>query len=404
MAPGLFNTPDPDEYVRIEGRQLVPHDGRYEVRVTNELEEAMFLDRVRLLVVDHPAGVEVYPNEGLKDTPRPPFRLHATRGARVPVRASDDHGHDVRGLIAERDRRWPDDFARAAVRGYAALHTLTLDLGEDADRAVLLLTGWTGYAWSSDNVAAEQAGLAMQPPVLEVRDGQGAWVVVDRNIGFPVGRPQTIVVDMAGKWLGPSREVRIATTMQIFWDQVLVDTSGGLLPREIHTLDPAAARLRWRGFSAETSPDGKEPFGADYTTVSAVSPWKTIPGAYTREGDVRALLTASDDMFVIARPGDEIALSFEAAAAPALRAGWQRTFLLFADGFSKEMNIRSATPDVLGPLPFHAMSRYPYGSAEKYPTDAAHRDYLERYNTRIVPRAVPSLDASAASGTGRRPR
>jgi hypothetical protein len=117
---------------------------------------------------------------------------------------------------------------------------------------------------------------------------------------------------------------------------------------------------------------------------------------------VRPLLSASDDMFVIAQPGDEIALSFDAAAAPTLRRGWQRTFLIFADGFSKEMNIRSATPDVLGPLPFHGMSRYPYGPAENYPRDAAHREYLERYNTRIAPRAVPSLDASATSGTGHR--
>jgi hypothetical protein len=45
------------------------------------------------------------------------------------------------------------------------------------------------------------------------------------------------------------------------------------------------------------------------------------------------------------------------------------------------------------------MSRYPYGAGENYPTDRAHRDYLEHYNTRIVPRAVPSLDASAASGS-----
>jgi hypothetical protein len=393
-GPGQFNTPDPDEYVRIPGDRLVPHDGRYEIRITNELEETMFLDRVRLLAVDHPADVDVYPNEGLKAPPRPPFHLYATRGARVPPTAIDDHGHDVRALIADRDRRWPDDFELEKIRGYAKPHTLTLDLGKDSDRAVLLLTGWTAYAFSADNVAASQAGLSLQAPSIAVRDAAGRWKTVDANIGFPVGRPQTVPVDLTGRWLGPSREVRISTNMPIYWDQILVDTSGGGSPYSITTLDPATALLRWRGFSQEHSPDGREPFGADYDRVTTTSPWKAFPGAYTREGDVRALLTRTDDMFVIARPGDEIALSFPVSAAPPLRAGWKRTFLLYADGFSKEMNIWSATPDELGPLPFHAMSRYPYGPGEHYPGDASHRDYLARYLTRFVSRVVPSIDVA----------
>ena len=112
---------------------------------------------------------------------------------------------------------------------------------------------------------------------------------------------------------------------------------------------------------------------------------------------MRALLARTDDMFVVSKAGDEIALSFDASAAPPLREGWKRTFLLYADGFSKEMNIRSATPDSLGPLPFHGMSRYPYGPDEHYPDDDAHRAYAAAYNTRIVTRVIPSIDAVAAS-------
>jgi hypothetical protein len=182
--------------------------------------------------------------------------------------------------------------------------------------------------------------------------------------------------------------------MPIYWDQILVATASDSAPA-IATLEPKQAMLHWRGFSAETSPDGREPFGVDYQTVSSLSPWKTFAGAYTREGDVRTLLGATDDMFVIAKPGDEIALSFDATAAPPLRNGWRRTFLLYADGFSKEMNIRSATPDSLGPLPFHGMSRYPLAEGERYPRDAAHTRYLDDHNTRIVPRALPSIDAAA---------
>ena len=402
-APGQFDDPDPDEYVRIPDGMLQPRANRYELRITNELEEAMFLDRVRLIAVDHPADVQVYPNEGLKDRPRPPHRLFAVRDVRVPDRAVDEHGHDVRPLVAKIDRRWPADFPRAPIGGYAAPHTLTLDLGPQADRAVLLMTGWTSYAFSTDNVAASQAGLLLQPPILQVRDASGGWQTADANVGFPVGRPQTIAVDLAGRWLTASREVRIVTNMPIYWDQVLVGTPVDS-PQAITTpLEPLTAALRWRGFSAEVSPDGREPFGADYERVSTISPWKAFPGAYTREGDVRPLLASTDDMFVISRAGDEIALSFDASAVPRLRSGWTRTFLLYADGFSKEMNIRSATPDSLGPLPFHRMKRYPYGTDEHYPDDDAHRSYLARYNTRIVTRVVPTIDEAAAAAPLPRP-
>ena len=106
---------------------------------------------------------------------------------------------------------------------------------------------------------------------------------------------------------------------------------------------------------------------------------------------MRELLVASDDMFVVSRAGDEISLSFDAARLPPLPEGWTRTFLLYADGFSKEMDINSASPQELAPLPFHGMKRYPYAPPESYPSDEAHRAYLERYNTRVVAAPLPLL-------------
>ncbi len=180
--------------------------------------------------------------------------------------------------------------------------------------------------------------------------------------------------------------------MRILWDQILVDTSAADFPVRMSRLDPTLATLRWRGYSREGSSDGREPFGYDYESVSFASPWKVMPGRYTREGDVRELLLKSDDMFVISRPGDEISLSFDARKLPRLPAGWTRTFLLYADGFSKEMDINSASPDQLLPLPFHGMSKYPYAEPEAYPMTAAQRAYIDRYNTRMVKAEVPSID------------
>jgi hypothetical protein len=458
--PGRYNKPDPDEYVRIPLGQLKEKDGRYELRVTNELEEAMFVDRLQLLVVAHPVGAEVYPNEGMSDPPKP-FKLFLTAGARPPLSAVDDQGHDVFDRIARIDRCYPDDFKLGRLRGYADEHTLTLKLSEpdhtgldsgpvrpnrhrpnrhrpnhhrpnhhrpnhhrldsglvrlhsgtsanpkrgnggtsasskrnpNVERTVLLLTGWTDYAWSSDNVAASQSGKTMKPPALQVKDEKGNWLTVIEDIGIPVGRPQTVVVDLTGKFLSANREVRIVTNMRVYWDQILVDTSAANSAMRISRLDPARADLRWRGFSAQLTPDGREPFAYDYGRVSFASPWKTMTGHYTREGDVGELLLKSDDMFAICRPGDEISLSFDAGALPPLPNGWTRTFLLYADGFSKEMDINSASPDQVAPLPFHGMSRYPYQWPERYPLTEARRRYIESYNTRVVTSQVLSIEA-----------
>jgi hypothetical protein len=36
------------------------------------------------------------------------------------------------------------------------------------------------------------------------------------------------------------------------------------------------------------------------------------------------------------------------------------------------------------------MRGYPYGADQHYPTTTAHRDYQERYNTRVVSKTVES--------------
>jgi hypothetical protein len=242
-------------------------------------------------------------------------------------------------------------------------------------------------------VAGTQAGKSMKVPALQVRDSRGQWKTVIEDIGIPVGRPQTVTVDLTGKFLSDSREVRIVTNMRVLWDQILVDTSDGQSPIQMTRIEPKLANLRWRGFSREVAPDGREPFGYDYSVVSFTSPWKALPGRYTREGDVRELLIKSDDMFVISRPGDEISLSFDATSLPVLPKGWTRTFLLYSDGFSKEMDINSASPDQVLPLPFHGMSKYPYGENEAYPMTAERSAYMERYNTRLVRSPMLSIDS-----------
>ena len=255
-GPGHYNHPDPDEYVRLSDDQLRPRDGRLELRVTNELEEALFVDRLSLLAVAHPADVEIYPDEGHARCPRRASASCGVRDAHPVAAATDERGRDVLDRLARLDRRFVDGFPLLRIRGYAEEHTLTLDLGPSAgEDSVLLLTGWTDYAFSSDNVAAHQAGLRDEAPAeLQVQDAKGAWQTAIADLGMPVGRPQTLVVEMAGRWRGPSRRVRIVTSMRIYWDQARVGPPRRRFPASRCALEARARRPHASAASRPRSP------------------------------------------------------------------------------------------------------------------------------------------------------
>jgi hypothetical protein len=96
------------------------------------------------------------------------------------------------------------------------------------------------------------------------------------------------------------------------------------------------------------------------------------------------LLEAADDCFVIMGHGEELTLRFAVDAFGPVPAGCRRSFLLKADSYCKDMDLYTAFPETLEPLPFHGMSSYPYGPDEQYPDTEKTRDYRERYNTRVI--------------------
>jgi tetratricopeptide (TPR) repeat protein len=384
---GALSYPDTDEYIRVTGDQLKERDGVYSILMNNQLEEVIYFDAVKMLAVDHPADVEIYPNERLMPAPPyPEFKIYATRNARPPVKAVDDKGADILPLIKDIDRRYPENFEKLKFKGYAKEHTITLDLGDirRRDNVVLLLTAWIDYADSTSNMSATQAGATLTPPYLQARDARGEWQTVIPQMGFPAGLPKTMAVDLTGKLLCDNSQVRIVTSMRIYWDQILVGVSSGDFPTRVTKLDPLRADLRWRGFPREYSPDGRKPLIYDYSVIESLAPWKAHLGNYTRFGDVRELLLAPDDMYVITRNGDEMQIDFDARRIPALPEGWKRTFLVYADGFGKDMDINSARPETIGELPFHGMKSYPHSPEERYPMTKQRQEYLLRYNTRAV--------------------
>jgi hypothetical protein len=212
-------------------------------------------------------------------------------------------------------------------------------------------------------------------------------------MGIPAGKPKTISVDLTGKFLSASREVRIVTNLCVYWDEIFLSDEPAAPPVVLTRADAHAAELHFRGFSKSViDPERKQPENFLYDEVAPVSQWNPTPGFYTRYGDVRELLLSADDRPVIMGSGDEMRLLFDPAAFPVLKSGWKRDFLLLVDGWAKDADANTAFSTSVAPLPFHAMSAYPYPPSERYPDDAYHREYQEKYNTRPALKILRPLD------------
>ncbi len=373
------------EYIRIPGSGLQIRDGRYEIRITEELREVSYLDKVQLIAVDHHAAEEVFTSDKFKGPPFPDFRLYGVKRRVYPLRARDQNGHDVLPLLTRHDGRSVDGFRRKP-SGIAELHSLDLDFGDAAagNRAALVLHGWVDWADGSTFIAAAQEskeGLIF--PYLQVRDSNGKWKTVVQDMGIPSGKPKSMVVDLTGKFLSASREVRIVTNLCVYWDEIFLSENTDSPSVRMTPLSAELAELRYRGFSQATiHPDRTQPEQFDYAKWTPTTGWNPTPGLYTRYGDVQELLTAMDDRMVIMGSGDELRLLFDQRHLPVLPVGWKRDFLLLVDGWAKDADSNTAFARSVEPLPFHGMSGYPYPASEHFPDDSAHRTYVKRFNTR----------------------
>ena len=396
LARKVYFPVDHDEYVTIRGDQLRARDGFFHIRLTEELRETAYIDKMRLLAVDHPSDVHIVSNEKAKAPPFPEFKLYGVRSRILPLSATNHRGEDVLARVASGDRTYATfdrDFENRAER-----HSLELEFPDfDASTAVLFLEGWVDWSSASSIVGASQTrSSAILPPFLEVQDESGEWVTAVADVGLPGGTLRTIAVDLSGKFPGQSRKVRLTTNMCVYWDAAYVALETSYPETRLTSLRADTANLRFHGFSRNFVAEGRtQPERFDYHQVSATTNWNPTPGLYTRFGDVRELLRAEDDRFVIMGAGDEIELRFDARELPGLPRGWTRDYLLLVDGWAKENEANTAFGDSVTPLPFHGMSGYPYGSGEQYPDTPAHRADLERYHTRPAMRLLRPLVAGS---------
>jgi hypothetical protein len=95
VAPGERNIARPTEYIKVDRGMMQLKNGRYSFRLMEPMEEVVYLDQVRLLAVDHPAGVDVYPDERFaSNPPYPPFNVVTSSNPRPPAGVRVEHGHN----------------------------------------------------------------------------------------------------------------------------------------------------------------------------------------------------------------------------------------------------------------------------------------------------------------------
>ncbi len=383
IAPGERNLPRPIEYIKIDRSSIRENHGKLSFRFMEPLEEVVYLDQVRLFAVDHPAAFDVYPNEYFASSPPyPSFKVVDSHSPRPPVAARDDRGHDVLpDLIAH---RYFGDFELLPYRGFTKLHNLELDLGEPyrGGPLWLLFHGEVEYFTATSMFAAYQAGIEAVTPYVEAQDADGKWTRVIDDLGFPAGGPRTMTADLTDKLPLGTQRIRISTNLQIYWDNILIDRTEQDQSVRVTPVVLSRADLAFHGFplKIENRPPGNVQYV--YEKASPTGPYTRPAGTYTRYGDVKPLLTASDDRFVVFGSGDEVALDFDPSRLPPLPQGWVRDYFFQASGYEKDMDFYAVQGSTVDPLPFRAMGTYPYPEAKTFPLDDAHLNYLLNYNTR----------------------
>lgn len=363
------------ENLLLPGKLVQPRDGTIELRVTEELWEVAYFDHVQLTAVDHPSQVDVWTNEKVGPPNLAEPRLYTASQPVWPTAARDGYNRDVLERLRNRDGQFVQAFQQQICQGLCEPHwiELTFDPRQLSPRSDLrlVLTGWMHPTDTSLNIGISQNAdrNLPEPPSLWAPDASGEFVCKQPFMGFPGGKPKTIVVDLKDVFAGDDTRLRIASSQQIYWDQVYIIAGEPPVPLVSQELALKSADLRYRGFGRLLPRADDQPHWYDYTEVSQTPKWPPLEGVFTRYGDVQKQMQADDDHIVVMAAGDEMILKFALPERP-LPEGWTRDYVLHSVGWDKDADLNTLEGQSSLPLPFAKMKSYPPTLEDESAADA----------------------------------
>ena len=383
---------DPFEYVLLGGEDDFPPDGdQFKLQVTEELREVLYLDEARLVVVDHPDDVDVYPSTKLVSGPPPAPGLVPARHRHSLTSAKRSDGMDVTEAAALADGIMVSPVALRSPQYRGLAEPWHVDIAFDGlvgiQNPILVLQGWLQFGGGMANIAGSlRKDFPFPFPRLEASTSPNGddWVPVDIELGAPAGKTKTIVADLTGKLPEGTSRLRISTAFEIHWDQITLMETAPDNSIAVRELTPSSADLHWRGFSKMSRLNPSHPKSPDYGEVRQKPSWTHTPeGWCTRYGDVLELVNSTDNRLALLNGGDELTLTFDASGLPPVAPGNRRTFLYYNVGWDKDADFHVVRGAQVGPMPWHGMDYQRYGS--ETPPDSVPTDWIRTFNTRWVP-------------------
>jgi tetratricopeptide (TPR) repeat protein len=393
VARGVPMPPDADEVVVLgPAERFADNQVAARLRITSELREAIYLDEIRLLAVDHPTDTTVFSRDRAAPVGIAGPRIAIGRNPRALQSAMGSDGVDRTATLAKEDGQFapPGRVLPPPTVGFTEPLTIDLDFGdlnsfrpqevEGSEKQLLLaLTGWFKFGNSSTNIAASQR-TDLQPiwPRLEARDARGQWRLIDEMVGLPAGNTKTIVCDLSGKLPPDADRLRLTTSFEIRWDCIALHEAVPDGAAQVTELRPAAAQLHWHGFAELRSNAPDQPQTPNLARLNKTPPWlTTVEGWYTRYGDVAPLVIEPDELMAILNSGDAATIEFDAPTLSARSPGTTRTLMLYTRGWIKEADPNSLADWRVEPLP----------DASR-PDRQSDADWQLEYNTRWGPMRV----------------